>query len=1007
MDNGCFCPATPPTAPASSADSCQNDIGLAVGIGVLVACVIILVAWLIFYICCYRRSGRFSRLHSSAWGGSTAIERSGGGPSNHGTSSHKHFAGNYFVDANDSYLLESGQPQVEFNYFNEGATDSGSDALPQEGSQVQTPDATATHRTLAPQSSQKSAALLEDTSASSSFSPNLGDRANFPIIGHNDNLPPMADNTMSLRSNTTMAAMDLSFWPSLPGESNVDLRAPVLSARMTADGEANIFTSEQMQVILSFTDTSGSQAGAVTIGTSSRPEDQPDLDQASSLVTSVYTVSSLSAVSGTSSASLCQVRVPLSCHLMDIDSNDETGYDSLPEVNNLVVMTSKLNEDGTNSEWTDVGPVADFVECSQEARSAGGDCPSGYVEFGVTDSALYTVRCDSGIWVKSMCLSHFAAALDEDQTWALRVFLHRDRTVDYETITQYAKEFNMMPVGMPQPFHLPQHSYVHVLISSITEGCALDGSSHGVLHGEGCWPNLEQPPFVEFRLRQVHGCLPLPLVRVRTDVVVADDFDNITFELLSQWSTKAQMKMDKKMPDSLLCNSSAAGPWPWLLVSPWQQLTKAQVNQMAAILDRPLMGDQDYSTLAALLGYTEEQVKFFSLQRPSPTEALLKDLHTRLPVNRITDRLLVAMGRMGAVWLSDFLRQACRVDRATALALNEDITSSVGDTLPRRAASGIYSSIRRTLNGTLKLTDEEKRDSLGHYQRRVQRMSGRKLVTNKRSSAAASSASVAIYASASAMPTPPTSAPPVTGKSTCSPNHSWTKPLINNQDSVEDLTRSINALSKDDLEEDEVCELSGKHNDLTFTASGQSEKRNKIRGQSTSALYASTKVVVEKHGRLAQVLTPAGPSGAVYTLHHDPAAPHRAILQPAPYIGSNHVASSFHQSLDQPTMDGESTHPRESSIVSRVAKKLTRTSSMPSTERSAKRKIRQRPVSNDVSDDILPSLVSDSVLKPSPTLTTPQQVNEQAISVPKRLHPYEEHIVPAPPRKESLRPRPQ
>ena len=147
----------------------------------------------------------------------------------------------------------------------------------------------------------------------------------------------------------------------------------------------------------------------------------------------------------------------------------------------------------------------------------------------------------------------------------------------------------------------------------------------------------------------------------------------------------------QKMPDSLLCNSSAAGPWPWLLVSPWQQLTKAQVNQMAAILDRPLMGDQDYSTLAALLGYTEEQVKFFSLQRPSPTEALLKDLHTRLPVNRITDRLLVAMGRMGAVWLSDFLRQACRVDRATALALNEDITSSVGDTLPRRAASGIYS----------------------------------------------------------------------------------------------------------------------------------------------------------------------------------------------------------------------------------------------------------------------------------------------------------------------------
>lgn len=66
-----------------------------------------------------------------------------------------------------------------------------------------------------------------------------------------------------------------------------------------------------------------------------------------------------------------------------------------------------------------------------------------------------------------------------------------------------------------------------------------------VLHGEGCWPNLEQPPFVEFRLRQIHGCLPFPLVRVRMDVVIADDYDNITFELLSQWSTQAQMKMDK------------------------------------------------------------------------------------------------------------------------------------------------------------------------------------------------------------------------------------------------------------------------------------------------------------------------------------------------------------------------------------------------------------------------------------------------------------------------------
>lgn len=144
----------------------------------------------------------------------------------------------------------------------------------------------------------------------------------------------------------------------------------------------------------------------------------------------------------------------------------------------------------------------------------------------------------------------------------------------------------------------------------------------------------------------------------------------------------------QKMPDPLLPKGRSSDAWPWILVSPWQQLSSAQVKQMSSILDQPLMGDQDYSTLAALLGYTEEQVKFFSLQRPSPTEALLKDLHTRLPVTRVNDRLLVSLGRMGAVWLSDFLRQACRVDRAQ---MYEDLESSVGDTLPKRAASGIYS----------------------------------------------------------------------------------------------------------------------------------------------------------------------------------------------------------------------------------------------------------------------------------------------------------------------------
>lgn len=39
------------------------------------------------------------------------------------------------------------------------------------------------------------------------------------------------------------------------------------------------------------------------------------------------------------------------------------------------------------------------------------------------------------------------------------------------------------------------------------------------------------------------------------DVVIADDFDNITFELLSQWSAQAQMKMDK-VRVSYPCTSS-------------------------------------------------------------------------------------------------------------------------------------------------------------------------------------------------------------------------------------------------------------------------------------------------------------------------------------------------------------------------------------------------------------------------------------------------------------------
>ena len=82
-----------------------------------------------------------------------------------------------------------------------------------------------------------------------------------------------------------------------------------------------------------------------------------------------------------------------------------------------------------SSEWRDVGPVQDFSEYN--GRDASDDL-IGFVEFEVTSPGLYTVRCDGGIWVKSMCLSHFAAALGEDQCWAFRVFLHRDKKTDYE-----------------------------------------------------------------------------------------------------------------------------------------------------------------------------------------------------------------------------------------------------------------------------------------------------------------------------------------------------------------------------------------------------------------------------------------------------------------------------------------------------------------------------------------------------------------------------------------------
>ena len=303
--NNTSCECTPEPNP----ESCQNDIGLAAGIGVLVAGLLILVTWLIFYYC-HRKSF-------------PCVDKLGGTKKRQATtSSHKYFAGNYFVDANDSYLLESGKPPVDFNYFHEG-NESKYNAVPLEASQAVTPDGTA-HRQLAPQPSQTSAALLQDIGTSSNFSPDLGDRANFPIIGTSENPLAMVDSNMSLGSTST-AGLDLSFWPSLPGESNVDLRPPVLTARVGNQGGE--FVSESMHIILAVPSGTYKQAVTMTIGTSSRPEDQPELDQASSLVSAVYTSSPSIGNNGK-----CRLRVPLSCHVMDVDDSDESGYDTLPEV---------------------------------------------------------------------------------------------------------------------------------------------------------------------------------------------------------------------------------------------------------------------------------------------------------------------------------------------------------------------------------------------------------------------------------------------------------------------------------------------------------------------------------------------------------------------------------------------------------------------------------------------------------------------------------------------------
>lgn len=303
-------------------------------------------------------------------------------------------------------------------------------------------------------------------------------------------------------------------------------------------------------------------------------------------------------------------------------------------------------------------------------------------------------------------------------------------------------------------------------------------------------------------------------------------------------------------------------------------------------------------------------------------------------------------------------------------------------------------SIRRTLDGTLKLTDEEQNDSIGHYQRRVQRMSGRKMVTKRRTSTGGS-ASVALYASATLTRNPPTSAPPVVDDKQ-SPQSSWNKPLLNRHSSSASSENVTDGLASQTSPDNVGPLISSQHSNLELTSSDHSHKL-KQRGMSTSALYSSTKVVVEKHGRLAQVLDETGPTSTVYTVHHDPSAPHRAILQPAPYIDYR-LRSCIHESYDAEN--------EQESFMNRVAKKLTRTSSMPSTQRNERRKAKRRPASNEVLEDV-PSSEHHPLghLASSRSRLTQSEAKPSIGGGRKKMSPYEEHIVPLP-RKESLHPRP-
>ena len=243
----------------------------------------------------------------------------------------KNLHGNYFVDAGDSYLL-TGDTPVEFAYFDD---EGGNGNLEQLGTRERAEGKSPAmlfhsdgkrHEnmdTARPQTNQSATMNFSDgTAASANFNPSLGDKANFPILAPaTDTLP------QGSLSSVHSSAMDLSFWPSLPLESEVDLRPSVLMCNLGPQG--GVFRSEAMRIEVR------AEAGAVlepanlTVGMSLRPEDQPEIDQAASLVTALYSCTP----TGAALRKPCRLRVPLTCHLMDLDEEDaEVAAEAMPQV---------------------------------------------------------------------------------------------------------------------------------------------------------------------------------------------------------------------------------------------------------------------------------------------------------------------------------------------------------------------------------------------------------------------------------------------------------------------------------------------------------------------------------------------------------------------------------------------------------------------------------------------------------------------------------------------------